>query len=104
LTAEKKDGAAPDEISVSGNLCPRGAVYAKNEAANPKRMVTSTVRKSGGGVISVKTSNPVPKAQIFYVLSRLKGIEIAEPVAIGDVIIKNVVEGVDIVATQNARA
>ena len=30
-------------LSVSGNTCPRGKVYAENECVNPRRTVTSTV-------------------------------------------------------------
>ena len=33
-----------ENIAVSGNLCPRGKVYAENECTNPQRTVTSTVR------------------------------------------------------------
>ena len=33
-----------DELNVSGNTCPRGAVYAKQELTHPTRTLTSTVR------------------------------------------------------------
>jgi len=63
-------------------------------------MVTSTVQKKGDGTVSVKTSAPVKKAEIFLVLSRLSDIEVAAPVEIGDIIVKDVLEGIHIVATQ----
>ena len=34
--------------TVTGNSCPRGAEYGKNEIQNPTRVLTSTVRLSGG--------------------------------------------------------
>ena len=54
-----------DEITVSGNRCPRGKVYAQNECVNPQRTVTSTVRTSDGGVVAVKTEGTIPKAKMM---------------------------------------
>ena len=45
LTAELNGGVV---TAVTGNTCPRGAVYAKEELTEPKRMLTSTVRIDGG--------------------------------------------------------
>ena len=39
---------AGEVISVTGNTCKRGDVYARKEVTNPTRIVTSTVRVSGG--------------------------------------------------------
>ena len=39
--------------SVAGNTCPRGDAYAKKELTNPTRIVTSTVRVSGGKLAMV---------------------------------------------------
>ena len=33
-----------DDLNVTGNFCPRGAQYAKDELTDPKRMITSFVR------------------------------------------------------------
>ena len=43
-------------ISVTGNTCKRGDVYARKEVTDPTRIVTSTVRVSGGSIhmVSVK--------------------------------------------------
>ena len=35
-------------VSVTGNTCKRGAVYARKEVTNPTRIVTSTVKVIGG--------------------------------------------------------
>ena len=81
-------------VGVTGNTCKRGDVYARKEVTNPTRIVTSTVRVSGGSIdmVSVKTKEDIP----------LKGIEVPAPVHIGDVILENVADtGVDIVATKN---
>ena len=45
LTATVEDGVV---TNVTGNFCPRGAQYAKEELTAPTRMLTSTVRVDGG--------------------------------------------------------
>ena len=91
-------------VSVTGNTCPRGKVYAEKEVSNPTRIVTSVVRVSGGEsvMVSVKTKEDIPKGKIFDVVKALKDVEIPAPVKIGDVVVPNVAgTGVDIVATKN---
>ena len=93
-----------DVLSVTGNTCRRGDVYARKEVTNPTRIVTSTVRVSGGSIdmVSVKTKEDIPKDKIFECVRALKGIRIPAPVHIGDVILTNVADtGVDIIATKN---
>ena len=90
--------------SVTGNTCPRGDAYARKEVTNPTRIVTSTVRVSGGvsPMVSCKTAADIPKGKIFDVVKALKDVEIPAPVKIGDVVIADVAgTGVDIVATKN---
>lgn len=91
-------------VSVEGNTCKRGAVYGKKEVTNPTRIVTSTVRVTGGSisVVSVKTQEDIPKEKIFDCVKALKEIEVAAPVHIGDVVLRDVAgTGVDVVATKN---
>lgn len=98
------DDTTVADIKVSGNTCPRGVKYAVSEVTAPKRMVTSSVPVSGSTVsrVSVKTNNPVPKDKIFDVLKLVKTVKATAPVAIGDVLYKNICDGVDLVATSNA--
>lgn len=91
---------------VEGNTCKRGYDYAIDELTAPKRMVTSSVRVSGGEInmLSVKTVSPVPKGKIFEVLKSVKQITVAAPVNCGDIIIKNISgTGSDIAATKSVR-
>ena len=91
-------------VSVTGTTCKRGDVYARKEVTDPTRIVTSTVRVSGGSIpmVSVKTKEDIPKDKIFECVRALKGIQVPAPVHIGDIILKNVADtGVDIVATKN---
>lgn len=91
-------------VSVTGNTCKRGDVYARKEVTDPTRIVTSTVRVIGGkaDMVSVKTKEDIPKGKIFDCVKALKGVEVEAPVRIGDVIVPDVAgTGVDIVATKN---
>ena len=92
-------------IRVSGNNCPRGASYARSEVTAPKRMVTSSVPVKGSVVhrVSVKTSEPIPKSEIFECLKKIKTVTAKAPVAIGDVLYANISEGVNLVATSEAK-
>lgn len=97
LVAEIENGIVRN---VSGNTCPRGEVYAKNECTNPQRIVTSTVRCIDGSMISVKTDGTIPKEKIGECMEIINKINPALPIRIGEVLAENVFE-VNIVATQN---
>lgn len=91
-------------MSVTGNTCKRGDVYARKEVTNPTRIVTSTVKVIGGkaDMVSVKTKEDIPKGKIFDCVKSLKGVEVEAPAHIGDVIVPDAAgTGVDIVATKN---
>ena len=100
------DDSDINDMKVTGNTCPRGVTYAKNELTAPKRMVTSSVPVSGGDLlrVSVKTSEPIPKEKIFQCLEVIKTIHATAPVAIGQVLCANVCgTGADIIATREAK-
>ncbi len=89
---------------VTGNTCKRGDIYARKEVTNPTRIVTSTVKVSGGtlAMVSVKTKTDIPKGKIFDCVKALKTVCVKAPVHIGNVILENVADtGVDIIATKN---
>ena len=90
--------------AVAGNTCPRGDAYARKEVTAPTRIVTSTVRVTGGTLpaVSVKTAGDIPKGKIFDCVRALKDIAVPAPVSIGQVIVPDVAgTGVAIVATKN---
>jgi len=110
MVVEPRSGdSAPD---VSGNLCPRGAVYANEETRAPKRAVTATCAiaatpengKRGPYAprrVPVKTSTPCPREKIPALLADIYGTKISLPVKPGDVVIANWNDtGIDVVATR----
>ena len=93
-----------ENLNVTGNMCSRGAVYAKAELTHPVRMVTSSVNIDSlvESRLPVKTKEPIPKELIFKIMEEIEKVSVKAPIKIGDVIIKDVLgTGVDIVATKN---
>ena len=93
-----------EALTVTGQTCRNGEKYARKELTNPTRIVTSTVRGTGGtlGMVSVMTSADIPKGKIFDCVKERQAIDVPAPVASGDVIIPDVCgTGVSIVATKN---
>ena len=91
-------------LQVSGNTCPRGDAYARREVTAPTRIVTTTVRVTGGTLpaVSCKTRSDIPKEKIFDVVRALKSVVVPAPVHIGQVLLPDAAgTGVDVVATKD---
>lgn len=73
------------------NGCKRGRVYAQQELTDPRRMVASSVRITGGlhPLLPVYTSAPFPKPRIRELLILLRQVEVHAPVKLDDAIIVN---------------
>ena len=90
-------------ISVTGNTCKRGEVYARTEVIAPVRTVTTTIKVTGGSVdrVSCKTQSPIPKDKIFDVMAEIGAASCNAPIKIGDVLISDCAgTGIPIVATK----
>ena len=105
ISAEGNEaGESVKLLSVSGNKCPRGMEYAKQEIVNPMRNIASSVTLVGGTMplVSVRLTGPIPKAKIMDVMDVIRTASVQAPVKIGDVIIHDVLGlGVDVIATRN---
>lgn len=80
------------DFAVTGNSCEKGAEYGRLELTNPTRVVTSTVRCTGGAHprCPVKTDRPIPKGMIFAAMEALESVTLAAPVHVGDVVVADV--------------
>ena len=76
------------EISFSEGICTKGREYAKQEMFNPHRIVTSTVNVRNGDIsmLPIRTSAPIPKNKIQYVMDVIANISIDAPVQVGQTI------------------
>jgi len=111
-------GDAPD-FMVSGNFCPRGERYGREELVAPKRTVTATcplertpatkvaARTPGENLskprrVPVRTTGPVPREKIGELVSLLLHTRVNLPVHAGDVVIENWENsGVSVIATRS---
>lgn len=84
LTAEVKW----DQVSVTGQGCPRGAEYACNECLHPMRTVTIALRVSNrdNAMVAVKTETPVPKDKMMETVEILRTLTVNAPLSVGDVL------------------
>lgn len=103
ITVELDDNN--EVISVTGNTCPRGDKYARQECTHPERMLTSTVKVEGGRlpVVPVKSASPIPKEMLFDAMKEVNKVTLKAPVTFGNVAVKDVLgTGIDIVVTNEA--
>lgn len=92
-------------LKVTGNKCPKGEAYAKQEIENPVRTLTSTVLAEGLSLkmVPVKTSKPIPKNKLMAVMQEIRKIKINKPMRVNQSLVKNILGlGADLVLTRNA--
>jgi len=124
----EKEGSVPlnSNLTVTGNRCPRGAIYAQEEIRAPKRVVTATCMiafpsdsyadDAIDGVadkvcpsrsltaprrLPVKTSVPCPKEKIDELLKDIYSLKVNLPVKAGKKLIVDWKgSGIDVIAVR----
>ena len=99
LNVDEENGFA-----VTGNTCPRGAEYGKNEIKDPRRVLTSTVRITGAAYrrCPVRTNKAIPKGMLFEAMNELNKINAVSPVKRGDVLVQDFLNtGSDVIVTKD---
>jgi len=89
---------------VTGQKCPRGAKYARQEIESPMRTLTTSVLTRGLELkmLPVRTSRPIPKGSIFEAMEAVKRIVVTSPVKAGAVVAPNFLGlGADLVACRS---
>lgn len=99
MTVTVENGAF---VSVEGNACKRGEIYARQESVEPLRMVTAVARVQGSHLpVSLKTQQPIPKDKIQACMAAVDQLKLKLPILEGDVLLENVAgTGVNLVATR----
>jgi len=100
-----EEAAQSGELTVTGNRCRRGLVYAQEEIHAPKRTVTATCALHGANHairrIPVKSAAPCPKEKIPELLRDIYRVKMEVPVRRGDTVIADWMGlGIDVVATR----
>lgn len=85
-------------------ICQRGQDYARQEIVDPRRILTSTVRLTGGDVemLPVRTTLPIPKEKLLEAMDQIAGTTAEAPVRIRDVLTPDVAgTGVALIASRS---
>jgi len=93
-----------DEITVTGNKCPKGREYAVSELTSPKRTLTSTVILQHADLsrLPVKTDKPLKKELVLEAMSIINQTIVSSPIKSGDIIISGILgTDVNIVSTRS---
>lgn len=87
---------------IIGNTCKRGADYARTEAVNPMRTLTTTVGVLGGErpVVSVKTEKPIARRKLMEAMREAGRIQCSAPICCGQVLAEDLAgTGARLIAT-----
>jgi CxxC motif-containing protein len=93
-------------ISLTGNQCEKGLAYGRQEIESPMRILTTTVLTEGLDLklVPVRTDKPIPKARLLEAMALISGARLTHPVAVGEVVIKDLLcLGVDLIATRSVQ-
>ena len=96
--------AGEENLSVTGNSCPKGAEYGVKEVTMPMRVVTSTVKIEGSihPTLPVKTNGDIPKQLIPECMAEINSITVHAPVKMGDILVRDILgTGVALVASRD---
>ncbi len=89
---------------VKGAECKIGQRYAIEEFTNPRRMLTTTVRATGGLVpmLPVRSAEPIPRALLKDAVVTLARLVVDAPVAVGQVVYPDILgTGIDVIASRS---
>lgn len=104
MEAEIENGKV---VSITGNLCPRGEQYVRQELTAPRRTIASSVLVKGGElpVTSVRLTKAIPKEMIFPVMDEIRRVVLIAPVKAGTIVLHNVCGlDSDVMVTKNIHA
>ena len=94
-------------LQITGNACPKGEQYVRQEIENPMRNIATSILVEGGELplASVRLTGPVPKGRIFDVMKEIRQVRRPAPVTEGQVVIPDVLGlGVDVIVTKTVES
>ncbi len=76
------------DAEVTGNRCPKGEAYGREELSAPRRLVTGVVRTDSADFpcAPVRTDRPLPRERVRELMADLARVRVALPVAAGSTI------------------
>ena len=101
LVVEMEEGQV---VSITGNRCPKGEAYGRQECIQPMRYLTTTVRIHGAihRVLPVISEKEIPLELMKTAMEEVRLAEVNAPVQEGDVVLKNLAgTGVSLIASRS---
>lgn len=98
------DGHVAEVRSVTGNNCPRGDKFARQELSCPMRVLTTTVAVSSGdeALLPVRTADAIPLELHAQAMALIRGLVINAPIRMGDVVLENLLDtNINLVASMD---
>ena len=92
IEAELTGEHPPRLKSLSGNRCPKGEEWTRQEIEDPMRTIATSVLVRGGDFLnaSARTTRAIPREKIFEVMDAIRALGALDaPVHIGQVLLKN---------------
>ena len=89
---------------LSGNQCPRGITFTKQELFDPRRIITSSVKTQQREliVVPVRTTKAIPVKRITEAMQIIHDFTLNHAVAVGDVLLADFIEpGNQLIATRS---
>ncbi len=76
---------------IKGYSCENGKRYAQEEVIRPLRVLTTTVKITGGSypVLPVMTDSPIPLDQMDEAMALIKTITVKAPIQMNQIIVSN---------------
>lgn len=91
------------DLCIEGVSCKRGRDYARQEATDPRRVLTTTLATAWGRPLPVRSAGPVTKRLLRDIPSRLASFVVDRAATPGEVMVANIDgEGTALVATAAA--
>lgn len=98
------NGAVAAVRSVTGNSCPRGDKFARQELTRPMRVLTTTVAVAGGdeALLPVRTAEAIPLALHAQAMDLIRDVVVKAPIRMGDVVLENLLNtNIDLIASMD---
>lgn len=98
------DGHVAEVRPVTGNNCPRGDKFARQELSCPMRVLTTTVAVSGGdeALLPVRTAEAIPLELHAQAMALIRGLVVNAPIHMGDVVLENLLDtNINLVASMD---
>jgi CxxC motif-containing protein len=93
------------EVIIVEKICKQGKAYVKQEFKAPRRMLTTTVivENSPAKRLAVRTAAAIPKNDIRACMKVLCAAKVSPPVKMGEIIVENISDGIDVIASEDLR-